>query len=107
MLMRLREMFLGGGKPKKERRRLPPPGPCPSMGASIVKRNVLMKVTEPVSAEFWDWLVLSGWREVRMSRNRRKYTPLPNSAFAKLARVDTQERDTLYRRMLATTTRND
>lgn len=105
MLKTLRELFFGGGKPRKERRRLPPPGPCPTMGASIVKRNVLMKVTEPVAAEFWDWLVLSGWREVRMSRNRRKYTPLPNSAFAKLARVAVHERDALYRRMLGSMTR--
>jgi len=70
------------------------------VGASIVKRNVVMKVTEPMSSEFWDWLVLSGWREVRMSKNRRKYNAVPNSAFGKLAHVAAQERDALYRRML-------
>jgi hypothetical protein len=100
MLKTLRDMLLGGGKPAKERRRLAAPGPCPSVGASIAKRNVVMKVTEPISSEFWDWLVLSGWREVRMSKNRRKYTAVPNSAFGKLAHVAAQERDGLYRRML-------
>ena len=100
MLRRLFEMCLGGGKPGRERRRLPPPGPCPTMGASIVRSNVLMKVTEPIEPEFWDWLVLSGWREVRMSRNRRKYLPLPKSAFGKLARVAVHERDALCQRML-------
>jgi len=99
MLKTLRNMFLGG-KPAKERRRVPPAGPCPSVGASIVKRNIVMKVTEPVSAEFWDWLVLCGWREVRMSKNRRKYTPVPSSAFGKLAHISAQDRDALYRRML-------
>jgi hypothetical protein len=107
MLKRLSEMFLGSGKPRKERRRLPAPGPCPTMGASIVKRNVLMKITEPIPSEFWDWLVLAGWREVRMSRNRRKYVALPNSAFAKLSRAAGQERDALYRRMLGSMTKAD
>ncbi len=79
---------------------MPSPGPCPSVGASIVKRRVVMKVTEPVSSELWDWLVLVGWREVRMSRNRRKYRPVPDSAFGKLVRVAANEREALYRRML-------
>jgi hypothetical protein len=104
MFKTLRSLLPGGGKPAKERRRLAVPGPCPSMGASIVNREVVMKVTEPMSSEFWDWLVLSGWREVRMSKNRRKYKVIPASAFGKLAHVAAQERDALYRRMLGSTT---
>ena len=100
MLKTLRNMLLGGGKPAKERRRLASPGPCPSVGASIVKRNVVMKVTEPISSEFWDWLVLSGWREVRMSKNRRKYQSVPVSAFNKLAHVAVREREATYQQML-------
>jgi hypothetical protein len=106
MLKTLRKVLFGGSRPRKERRRLPPPGPCPAMGASIVKRNVLMKVSEPVSPDFWGWLVLSGWREVRMSRNRRKYIVLPGSAFPKLARVPAHGRDALCQRMLESATRS-
>lgn len=105
MLKALRSLLPGGGKPAKERRRLAPPGPRPSIGASIVKRNIVMKVTEPITDEFWNWLILSGWREVRMSKNRRKYTIVPGSAFGKLAHVAAQERDALYRQMLGPMTR--
>jgi len=98
MLKTLRNLLLGG-KPFNERRRLPPPGSCPNIGASVVKDTFVMKVTEPVSAEFWDWLVLSGWREVRMARNRRKYIRIPASAFGKLARVSSREREVLWSRM--------
>ena len=100
MLTAIRNLLGVGGKPAKERRRLPSAGPCPSIGASLVKRNVVMKVTESPSTEFWSWLVLSGWREVRMSKNKRKYVAAPAGAFVKLARAATHERETLYRRML-------
>jgi hypothetical protein len=99
MLNALRNLFRGG-KPARERRRTPPAGACPPIGASLVKRGVVMKVTEPIQAEFWDWLVLSGWREVRLSRNRRKYVPAPPGAFRRLARAVSQERDTVYQKML-------
>jgi hypothetical protein len=100
MFKTLRSLLPGGGKPTNERRRLPPPGPCPNIGASLVNQGVVMKVTEPLSSEFWNWLVLSGWREVRMSRNRRKYKTIPATAFGKLAHVSSQDRDALFRRML-------
>jgi hypothetical protein len=99
MLNALRNLFRGG-KPARERRRTPPAGPCPPIGASLVKRDVVMKVTEPMQPEFWDWLVLSGWREVRLSRNRRKYIAAPPGAFRRLARAVSQDRDTLYQKML-------
>lgn len=92
--------FLGSGKPARERRRVPPPGQRPNIGASLVKRNVVMKVTQPISDEFWDWLVLAGWREVRMSKNRRKYVMAPVSALPTLARASAQERDAIYEQML-------
>jgi hypothetical protein len=100
MLKTLKSMLLGG-KPARERRQLPPPGPCPNIGASLVKDTVVMRVSEPVSEEFWNWLVLSGWREVRMTKNRRKYTRIPASAFGKLARVSSREREVLWARMLS------
>ena len=100
MLNILRNMLPGGGKPTKERRRLPAPGPRPNLGASIVNRDVVIRINEPISDEFWDWLVLSGWREVRMSKNRRKYKTMPSTAIRKLAHVTAQERDALYQRML-------
>jgi hypothetical protein len=100
VLKTIRNFLFGRGKPSKDRRHTPAAGPCPAIGASLVKRNVVMKVTEPMAPEFWDWLVLAGWREVRMSRNRRKYLAAPPGAFRKLSRVASQERETLYRKML-------
>jgi hypothetical protein len=100
MLTAIRNLLGVGGKPAKERRRLPPPGHCPAIGASLVKRNVVMKVTESPSNEFWSWLVLAGWREVRMSKNKRKYIAAPAGAFARLSKATTQDREALYRRML-------
>jgi hypothetical protein len=60
-----------------------------------------MKVTHSPTPEYWNWLVQAGWREVRMAKNRRKYTAVPTGAFAKLAKAATQERDALSQRMLA------
>lgn len=99
MLTALRKLLGGSGKPATERRRLPTPGPCPAIGASIVKGDFVMRVSEPMAQEFWDWLVLSGWREVRMAKNRRKYRRVPASAFGKLAHVRPQHREALWARM--------
>jgi hypothetical protein len=99
MLNALRNLFRGG-KPAKDRRRTPPAGSCPPIGASLVKNGVVMKVTEPVQPEFWDWLVLSGWREVRLSRNRRKYVAAPPAAFRRLSRAVSQDRDMVYKKLL-------
>jgi hypothetical protein len=100
MLAAIRNMLGIGGKPARERRRLPPPGRCPSIGASLVRRDVVMKVTQSPTPEFWNWLTLYGWREVRMSKNRRKYHAMPTGAFAKLAKAATQEREALCEKML-------
>ncbi len=59
-----------------------------------------MKISQPISTEFWNWLVLVGWREVRMSKNKRRYNPAPAGTFAKLARVPAREREALYRDVL-------
>lgn len=101
MLAAIRSLFGGGGKPTRERRRLAPAGRCPSIGASLVRRNVAMKVTQSPTPEFWNWLVLAGWREVRMSKNRRKYSTAPTGAFAKLAKAATQEREALSEKILS------
>lgn len=101
MLAAIRSLLGVGGKPARERRRLPPAGRCPSIGASLVRRDVVMKVTQSPTPEFWNWLVLAGWREVRMSKNRRKYNAAPTGAFAKLAKAATQEREALCEKILA------
>lgn len=101
MLQILRKILPGGGKPAHERRRLPPPGPCPNVGATIVRRAALIKIGEPLGPELWNWLVLAGWREVRMSRNRRRYVPLPADALRRLARCRPEERELVHQRLLA------
>lgn len=64
-----------------------------------------MKVTEPLSPEFWDWLVLAGWREVRMSKNRRRYETLPSDTLRKLKQCPASERELLHRRLVAVPSR--
>jgi hypothetical protein len=100
MLQTLRNMFLSGKKPAHERRRLPRPGPCPNMGASVVRGRSVMKITDPITQEFWDWLVLAGWREVRMTKNKRSYDPLPPDTLRTLLRSPRREWEAVHQQLV-------
>lgn len=81
------------------------PGPIPRMGRYIQLDNRLrMRVTGNPSAEFWAWLTLIGWREIRHVRDRRNYIDLPERSFMELFRRDPQRRETLYDRLVEITT---
>jgi hypothetical protein len=105
VLQKLRNMLLGGGKPANERRRLPRPGPRPNVGASVVRGRALIKLTDPISQEFWEWMVLAGWREVRMSKNKRRYEPMPADTLRKLMRSPPQEWEAIHQDMFGPSTR--
>lgn len=106
MLRRLKN-FLLGGKPEKERRRLPPPGELPMAGRYIAMQNLLMRISEPIPSELWDWLVLMNWRETRMANNKRRYFRLPDDTISKLAQASQMELEAIYQDIIrATTNRN-
>ncbi len=100
MLQMLRKLLPGGGKPAHERRRLAPSGPCPRVGATIVRRGVQMRISESISTELWNWLLLAGWREVRMSRNRRHYREVPPDTLHRLVLCGHEEWESAHRELL-------
>jgi hypothetical protein len=104
VLQRLRSMLLGG-RPAEDRRRLPRPGSCPNVGASLVRGKSVMKLTDPISQEFWEWLVLAGWREVRMAKNKRRYEPLPPNTLRTLLRSAREDRELLHQQLIGPQTR--
>ena len=59
----------------RQPRRPAPVGSLPPVGALIMRGPVKMLVTHPLPAELWDWLVLSGWRNMPVKEDRR-----PNKA---------------------------
>jgi len=94
------KILVFGGKPSKERRRLPRAGKPPAINAYIAKQQTTMKITAPVNQELWDWLVLMGWREFEIKSNRRKIRRLDDRVFSKLAQADQQDREAIYREIL-------
>lgn len=94
------KVMLFGGKPNVERRRVPRAGAAPKNGAHISKNNLVIKVTDSISTDLWDWFVLMGWREVSMRNNRRKMTMLPQDTYSKIAKADLAEREVIYRELI-------
>ena len=82
--------------PVQDRRQEPLPGPCPEVGAAIVRRDMVMKISEPISPALWEWLVRLGWREVKLSTNRRQYHRAPSGTFARLASAAPEQRELIY-----------
>jgi len=77
----------------RQKRRPAPVGPLPALGATIVRDQVKMSVTHPISSELWDWLVLSGWRNMPVKTDRRKGMRLPDSALRTLIDAPVAERN--------------
>lgn len=86
----------------RQKRRTPPVGPVPTVGASIIRGQVKMVVTHPIEPDLWNWLVLSGWRTVPVKHDRRKCMVLPRSALQALIDADVMERDATHASLLTT-----
>lgn len=84
----------------RQQRKPVPVGRLPPVGASIIRGQVKMTVTQPVSWELWDWLVLSGWRNMPVKHDRRKNLSLPEGALKELMDADPLERDRVHSRIL-------
>ncbi len=55
---------------------------------------------EPVPRELWDWLVLSGWRNLPVKTDRRRALQAPQGALRELIEADPQERNRAHVRIL-------
>ena len=84
----------------RQKRRTPPVGPLPAVGSVIQRGPVKMAITEPVPRDLWEWLVLSGWRNLPVKTDRRKGLQAPQGALKALIAADPQERDRTHSRML-------
>jgi len=84
----------------RQPRRPAPVGQLPPVGALIMRGPVKMLVTHPLPAELWDWLVLSGWRNMPVKDDRRKGMQLPEGALKALIDADPAERNQVHARIL-------
>lgn len=84
----------------RQPRRPAPVGSLPAVGLFIARGPTKMRVTHPVSAELWDWLVLSGWRNMPVKTDRRKGMLLPDGALKALMDADPGERNQAHARIL-------
>lgn len=84
----------------RQKRRPAPVGPLPAVGAFIVRGEIKMPVTHPVPRELWDWLVLSGWRNLPVKNDRRKGMRVPDGALKALIDADPAGRNLAHSRIL-------
>lgn len=84
----------------RQKRKPAPVGPLPAVGTFILRGQVKMAVTHPLPRELWDWLVLSGWRNLPVKNDRRKGQRLPEGALKELMDATPQERNQAHSRIL-------
>ena len=84
----------------RQKRKPAPVGPLPAVGTVILRGQVKMAVTHPLPRELWDWLVLSGWRNLPVKDDRRKGLLAPTDALKTLLEADPQQRNHAHDRIL-------
>lgn len=84
----------------RTKRQAPPVGPLPKTGATIVHGSLKMRVTQQMPRELWDWMVLSGWRNLPVVKDRRQGVELPEHTLAELLNAAPGEREALHARIL-------
>ncbi|MCO5358484.1 hypothetical protein [Acidovorax kalamii] len=84
----------------RQARRPAPVGQVPAVGTDIQRGELKMAVTHRISGELWDWLVLSGWRNLPVATDRRRGVRLPDEALKTLMDAAPQERNQVYARLL-------
>lgn len=85
----------------RQQRRPAPVGFLPPVGATIQRGTVKMAINRPISPELWDWLVLSGWRNLPVQNDRRKGLLASEGALqALIDAAGPQERNRVHERLL-------
>ena len=80
-------------------------GPKPRTGSRIVLGRLRMIVTCTPPDDLWYFISLLGWREVKITRDRRQYDELPRASFEQLVRATPAHREARYRAVIATADR--
>jgi hypothetical protein len=83
-------------------RQVPPPGEKPTIGTSIVREKLRMRLKYPISDEMWKWLSAMGWRAIDMRINKRRYIVVPDKVLTKLIHATPEERHLLHARLIKT-----
>ncbi|MFZ6771902.1 hypothetical protein ACO0LB_04210 [Undibacterium sp. SXout7W] len=81
-------------------RELPPPGPKPAFGSTIVLNNLKIQLFVSIDYEQWEWLTHKGWRTMDQRINRRRYYKVPRKAVQRLLHASTEEREQLHQQIL-------
>ncbi|MFZ6873568.1 hypothetical protein ACO0LF_16040 [Undibacterium sp. Di27W] len=84
----------------RHERELPPPGPKPAFGSTVVYKRLKMQLIVPIDYEQWEWLTEKGWRTLDMRSNRRRYFKVPRKAVIRLLHANETERETLLLQIL-------
>lgn len=84
----------------RQNRRAPSAKGAPKIGSAIVLDGVTMQVTKQVPGELWEWMVLSGWRNVPVANDRRATAVLAPDALAQLIRAPVVERNSVHANLL-------
>ncbi len=80
-------------------RQLAPAREKPSVGSSLVRDQLRLRVKYALDDELWRWLASKGWRPMPLHNNRRRYKVVPEKVFIKLAGADLAEREELDARL--------
>jgi hypothetical protein len=81
-------------------RALPPPGPQPTVGSSIVRGTLRIRLKVPIDSEQWAWFSGLGWRTTDMRADRRRYLCVEDKALLKLLDADNEKRDRMHAQLL-------
>lgn len=84
----------------RAKRKLPPVGRTPKVGAYLMSGDLKLQITQPVTRELWEWLVLSGWRNVPVAKDRRRTRDLPEETLEQLLEAPPAQRDALLARIV-------
>ncbi|MBC3933618.1 MULTISPECIES: hypothetical protein [Undibacterium] len=85
----------------RQQRSLPPPGPKPAFGATIVNQQIKIQLFLPIDYEQWDWLTGHGWRTMDMRENRRRYFRVPRNAVQRMLSASKEEREHIHQRVIS------
>jgi len=76
--------------------RTPPvAGEKPSLGTSIVRDDLRIRVRHPIDDTLWTWLTDRGWRAMETRNNRRQYRLVSDKVLVKLIKADPRERESI------------
>lgn len=72
----------------------------PDIGKTIIRSGIKLVVSEPISNELWDWMLLVGWRVNNFKNDRRDYIELPEGTLRQLKEAGSDNRETVHRKLL-------